>query len=137
MYKKQLEIARRMEVFQGIAFDLPAFPSGSKALSIEVSDPVEEVNDIKYTAEDDKVLEQWIREHVNSIWHPMATCKMAPKENNGVVNPTLGVYGIQGLKIADISISPSNIGCNICNTSLAIAEKAADIFIQELGLGKH
>lgn len=136
MYKKQLEIARRMEVFKGIAFDLPPFPSVSKATSIEASGPVADIKDIEYTAEDDKVLEQWIREHVNSIWHPMATCKMAPKENNGVVDPTLSVYGIQGLKIADISILPSNIGCNICNTSLAIAEKAADIFIQELGLGK-
>ncbi|KAI1076642.1 putative alcohol oxidase [Whalleya microplaca] len=136
MYKKQLEIARRMKVFNGIAFDLPPFPSGSKAASIEASGPVAEIKDIEYTTEDDKVLEQWIRGHGNSMWHPMATCKMAPKENNGVVDPKLSVYGVQGLKVADISILPSNIGCNICNTSLAIAEKAADIFIQELGLGK-
>lgn len=46
----------------------------------------------------------------------------------------LGVYGIKGLKLADLSIPPENIGANTNNTALMIGEKAADIFIKELCL---
>lgn len=52
----------------------------------------------------------------------------------GVVDPSLNVYGVQGLKIADLSIVPRNIGANTNNTALAIGEKAADILVKELGL---
>ena len=138
MYKKQLEIARRMEVFRGPAFDLPAFKPGSKAAAaLRASSPVgTDEPDVEYTAEDDEALAQWVRGHANSTWHPIGTCKMAPRERNGVVDPALNVHGVQGLKVADLSIPPSNIGCNTCSVALGIAEKAADIFIKELGLRK-
>ncbi|OTA99470.1 putative alcohol oxidase [Hypoxylon sp. CI-4A] len=137
MYKKQLEVARRMAVFEGVGFDLPPFASDSKARSIESTSSITGVEDIEYTTDDDRVLEQWIRSQVNSTWHPIGTCKMAPREEMGVVDPRLSVYGVQGLKVADMSIPPGNIGANLCNTAFAIAEKAADIFIEELGLGKQ
>ena len=44
------------------------------------------------------------------------------------------VHGVEGLKIADLSILPRNVAANTNNTALAIGEKAADIFIKELGL---
>lgn len=59
---------------------------------------------------------------------------MKPREEMGVVDPSLNVYGVQGLKIADLSIVPRNIGANTNNTALAIGEKAADILVKELGL---
>lgn len=40
-------------------------------------------------------------------------------------------------KIADMSIVSVNVSANTCNTALAIGEKAADILIDELGLGKR
>lgn len=61
---------------------------------------------------------------------------MLPQEEKGVVDARLGVHGIQGLKIADLSIAPKNVGANTNNTVLAIGEKAADLFLQELGLSK-
>lgn len=50
------------------------------------------------------------------------------------MDSTLSVYGIKGLKLADLSVPPENVGANTNNTALMIGEKAADIFIQELGL---
>ncbi|KAI1411802.1 putative alcohol oxidase [Hypoxylon sp. FL1857] len=131
MFKKQRELVRRMSVFQGeIPGMHPTFLAGSKA-TFE-TDPKE----VEYTEEDDKIIEKWIREHIDSTWHPIGTCKMAPREKLGVVDPALNVYGVQGLKIADMSIPPGNIGANLANTAMTIGEKAADIFIEELGLGK-
>lgn len=59
---------------------------------------------------------------------------MAPREQDGVVDGLLNVYGVRGLKLADLSIVPKNVGANTANTAYAIAEKAAELFKAELGL---
>lgn len=59
---------------------------------------------------------------------------MAPREKGGVVDKNLNVYGIKGLKLADLSIPPENVGANTNNTALMIGEKAADIVLKELGI---
>ena len=61
---------------------------------------------------------------------------MAPKEEGGVVDPLLNVYGTEGLKVADLSIVPGNVAANTNNTALMVGEKAADIVVRELGLDK-
>lgn len=141
-YKKSREAARRMRTFRGeLAAAHPPFAASSAAAVLEaVPDggaPVAAgaADTIAYTAEDERVLEQWLRENVNTTWHSLGTCKMAPREALGVVDAGLGVYGVRGLKIADLSIPPSNVGANTNSTALMIGEKAADIFIRELGLG--
>ncbi|KUI56368.1 Alcohol oxidase [Cytospora mali] len=135
MYKKQREMMRRMETFTGeIAAGHPDFPSGSKAAVIETR--VEVAHDVEYSPEDDKAIVKFLRERLASCWHSMGTCKMAPLADGGVVDPGLNVYGVQGLKVADLSIPPSNVGSNTCSVAMAIGEKAADIIIQELGLAK-
>ncbi|KAH8811016.1 putative glucose dehydrogenase [Xylogone sp. PMI_703] len=137
-YKQQREIARRMETYRGeVAFCHPPFPAGSKAACIEVDGPLTQVENIAYTAEDDFILEKWLRENVNTTWHSLGTCKMLPFQKMGVVDTDLNVYGVEGLKIADLSIVPRNVAANTNNTALAIGEKAADIFIQELLLGRN
>lgn len=134
-YKKQREIMRRTAMFRGeLGPGHPAFPEGSAAACRAVDGPLKDVKDIQYSAEDDKAIEQWIRENVNTTWHSIATAKMAPREQNGVVDPYLNVWGTKGLKIADMSIPPMNIGANLNNTALTIGEKAADIIKKELGL---
>lgn len=136
-YKKQREILRRMEVYRGEwAPGHPAFPATSAAANVETDGPLRDVKDIVYTPEDDAVIEKWLRENVGSTWHSMGTCKMAPRGQGGVVDPGLGVYGVKGLKVADLSIVPENVAANTANTAFAIGEKAADIFIEELGLGR-
>ncbi|KAI0181677.1 alcohol oxidase-like protein [Hypoxylon sp. FL1284] len=136
-YKKQREILRRMDVYRGeLAPGHPPFAAGSPAACIETEGPLgREVAPLEYTAADDAVLEDWLRQNIASTWHSLGTCKMAPRDDGGVVDADLGVYGVEGLKIADLSIPPLNVGANTNNTAIAIGEKAADIFIRELGLG--
>ena len=137
-YKTQREIFRRMRIFRGeLAASHPRFPPGSKAAVTEKAEgPVggDDEERIEYTLEDDKAIEQHVRETVATTWHSLGTCKMAPREKGGVVDANLSVYGIEGLKLADLSIPPENVGSNTNNTALMVGEKAADIFIRELGL---
>lgn len=137
LYKKQREIVRRMPMYRGeMANSHPPFAPGSAAASVRLSDgPLPAgAPDIVYTAEDDAVLARWLRASVGTTWHSLGTCKMRPRGDGGVVDSGLGVYGVAGLKIADLSIAPGNVAANTNNTALAVGERAADIFIKELGL---
>ncbi|PNS20058.1 Cellobiose dehydrogenase [Sphaceloma murrayae] len=138
-YKLSREMFRRMSIYRGeLAIGHPRFPAGSKAAVVEKADgPVpDDAPPIQYSAADDEAIDLKIRETVGTTWHSLGTCKMAPREKMGVVDASLGVYGTRGLKLADLSVPPENVGANTNNTALMIGEKAADIFIKELGLAK-
>ncbi|RYP11398.1 hypothetical protein DL764_000052 [Monosporascus ibericus] len=134
-YKKQREVMRRTAMYRGeVSAGHPRFAAHSPAACIETDTALENVRDIEYSAEDDAAIEQWLRENINTTWHSLGTCKMAPREQMGVVDANLNVHGVLGLKIADVSIAPENVGANTNNTALTIGEKAADIIVRELGL---
>ena len=62
---------------------------------------------------------------------------MAPKEGNSIVkhgalDPRLNVHGVKGLKCANLSICPDNVGCNTYSTALLIGEKAAMLIAVDL-----
>lgn len=134
-YKKQREIMRRMPCYRGeMAACHPPFAPYSRAalITLENGPLPPDAPAIEYSPEDDAVLEKWLRENVSTTWHSLGTCKMGPQDQRGVVDANLSVYGLEGLKIADMSIVPRNVAANTNNTALAIGEKAADIFIKEL-----
>jgi alcohol oxidase len=137
-YKVTREMWRRMSIFRGeLADNHPKFPAGSRAAVVEKADgPLVHDKDsrIEYSAEDDRAIEQRIREMVSTTWHSLGTCKMAPRDKGGVVDANLNVYGVRGLKLADLSIPPENVGANTGNTAFVVGEKAADIIVKELGL---
>jgi alcohol oxidase len=134
-YKKQREIMRRTAMYRGeLGPGHPSFPDGSGAACVAVDAPLTDVKDLEYSAEDDKAIEDWIRANVGTTWHSIATAKMAPREENGVVDRHLNVWGTKGLKLADLSIPPMNVGANTNNTAMVVGEKAADIIIKELGI---
>ncbi|CAI4212068.1 unnamed protein product [Parascedosporium putredinis] len=134
-YKKSREIMRRTKMYRGeVALGHPKFPAGSPAACVELDAELSDVKDIEYSAEDDKAIEQWLRENIGTTWHSLGTAKMAPRDKRGVVASNLDVHGVQGLKLADLSVPPENLGANVNNTALLIGEKAADIIIKELGL---
>lgn len=122
-YKKQREITRRTNMYRGeLAVGHPTFPAGSKAAVAEhIPDTgldVQDIQDLEYSAEDDKAIEQFLRERVQTTWHSLGTCKMAPRDEMGVVDGSLSVYGVRGLKVVDLSIPPENVGANTNNVSL-------------------
>ncbi|KAG1849318.1 GMC oxidoreductase-domain-containing protein [Suillus tomentosus] len=135
-YKKTREIFRRMASYRGeIAAGHPDFPEGSAAACREASGPVDiNAPDIVYTAEDDEAISQFHRDVVQTAWHSLGTCAMKPEEDRGVVDARLNVYGVSNLKVADMSISPLNVGTNTYSTALLIGERAAMIIAEDLGI---
>jgi hypothetical protein len=129
-YKRARAIARRLPFFAGeVEATHPRYPAGSRAAVVTSTDAAEEIN---YSLEDDEAIESWIRRVVSTTWHSLGTCAMKPHEYGGVVDGRLNVYGTRGLKVADLSIAPENIGGNVGNTAFAIGENTALILAEEL-----
>lgn len=65
--------------------------------------------------------------YTTTIFHPVGTCKMGPKEDeSAVVDPELRVHGIHNLRVIDASIMPKIMRGNTNAPTLMIAEKASD-----------
>ncbi|KAH7909067.1 GMC oxidoreductase-domain-containing protein [Hygrophoropsis aurantiaca] len=162
-YKKTREVARRMDAFRGELTSHhphfhPASPAASKDIDIgtakqlmpdgftvgihmgtwhkpgEAYNASKVHNDIQYTKEDDEAIDNWIADHVETTWHSLGTCAMKPREEGGVVDHRLNVYGTQNLKCVDLSICPDNLGTNTYSSALLVGEKGADLLCEELGI---
>ncbi|KDQ20446.1 hypothetical protein BOTBODRAFT_626187 [Botryobasidium botryosum FD-172 SS1] len=135
-YKRSREQARRMACYRG-EYEL-SHPKFSKESAAALSDDAYPVDinapNIVYSEEDEKVLETFVRNNVMTAWHALGTCSMKPREKGGVIDPELNVYGVEGLKVADLSICPGNVAANTYSTALLVAEKAAVIIAAELGI---
>lgn len=133
-YKMSREIARRLPYYKGeLELGHPKFAEGSNAALHDGSFDGE-IQNITYSKEDDAAIEDWIRGNMNTTWHSLGTCAMRPKDQGGVVDGSLNVYGTSGLKVADLSMVPENVGANTNNTALVVGEKAATIIGKELGI---
>ncbi|KAJ6605452.1 GMC oxidoreductase-domain-containing protein [Mycena vulgaris] len=132
-YKKGRELIRRLPAFRGTLTPAhPQFFLDSPAALTE-TDPVPmEAPRVIYSAEDDTAIDANLRQFVGTSWHSLGTCAMKALNQGGVVDGKLNVYGIKNLKVADLSIPPSNVNSNTYSTALAIGEKAAVIIAGEL-----
>jgi choline dehydrogenase len=80
--------------------------------------------------EDDKALLQKAGDIATTIFHPVGTCRMGP-DSDAVVDPSLRVTGLQGLRVVDASIMPRIVSGNTASPVVMIAEKAADLIKAE------
>jgi choline dehydrogenase len=71
-------------------------------------------------------LEEYVRTHASTIWHPVGTCKMG-KDAMAVVDPQLRVHGVKGLRVADASVMPTTVSSNPNAACFMIGEKVAEM----------
>ncbi len=75
---------------------------------------------------DDK-LNDFIREHVESAYHPCGTARMGRADDpNAVVDPQCRVIGVEGLRVANSSVFPRITNGNLNGPSILVGEKASD-----------
>ncbi|OZB32649.1 MAG: choline dehydrogenase [Pseudomonas sp. 34-62-33] len=73
----------------------------------------------------DAELDDFIRNHAETAYHPSCSCKMGEDEM-AVVDGQGRVHGLQGLRVVDASIMPEIITGNLNATTIMMAEKIAD-----------
>jgi choline dehydrogenase-like flavoprotein len=71
---------------------------------------------------DSEVRADYVRGHAGTQYHPVGTVALG-----SVVDSSLRVFGVDGLRVIDASVFPMHVSGNIQVTVYAIAEKAADI----------
>lgn len=75
----------------------------------------------------DAELDDYIRNHAESAYHPCGTCRMGRGDDrDAVVDPECRVIGVQGLRVADSSVFPRITNGNLNAPSIMTGEKAAD-----------
>ncbi|MFN3615653.1 MAG: GMC oxidoreductase, partial [Rubrimonas sp.] len=75
----------------------------------------------------DDEIDDWLRQHVESAYHPCGACRMgAADDPRSVVDPECRVIGVEGLRVADSSIFPRITNGNLNAPSIMVGEKAAD-----------
>jgi choline dehydrogenase len=77
---------------------------------------------------DDAAIDAFVRDKVESAYHPCGTCKMGASDDpSAVVDAEVRVIGLEGLRVVDASIMPSITSGNLNAPTIMIGEKASDI----------
>ncbi|MCE4556338.1 GMC family oxidoreductase [Roseateles cellulosilyticus] len=74
----------------------------------------------------DAEIEALLRQRVDTIYHPVGSCKMGA-DAMAVVDAQLRVHGLQGLRVVDCSIMPTLVSGNTNAPAMMIGEKAAEL----------
>ena len=81
----------------------------------------------------DTDIDAFVREKSETAYHPSSTCKMGT-DLQAVVNPSLEVRGVTGVRVVDASIMPTVVSGNLNSPTIMIAEKAADMILGKTAL---
>jgi choline dehydrogenase-like flavoprotein len=87
---------------------------------------------------DEDMLLNYVRSNIATIYHPVGTCRMGPKDDIGaVVDEQLRVRSVENLRVADVSIMPSIISGNTNAPAMMIGERAADFILRTESRGSE
>ncbi len=75
---------------------------------------------------DDAGLLADFRARAATVYHPVSTCRMGPRIDGSVVDPSLRVYGVERLRVIDASVFPTVTSANTNAPTLMVARKVAD-----------
>ena len=82
----------------------------------------------------DANLQEWaeyVKDRFRANYHAVATCSMMPEEMGGVVDSAARVYDVEGLRVVDSSIPPTQMSSHVMTVFYAMAEKIAEAILQD------
>lgn len=79
----------------------------------------------------DEAIFEHIQKRTETVYHPVGTCKMG-QDGMAVVDANLKVHGLEGLRVIDASIMPTIVSGNTNAPVYMIAEKGADMILDEV-----
>jgi len=85
-------------------------------------------NGLPHNRTDDNLLIEHIKKTLETVYHPVGTCKMG-NDAMAVVDSNLTVHGIKNLRVVDASIMPKIVSGNTNAPVYMIAEKAAEMIL--------
>lgn len=80
--------------------------------------------------DDENAILDWARRTSVTIYHPTGTCKMGV-DPLAVLDPSLRVKGIKGLRVADASIMPQIVSGNTNAPAIMIGERASALILED------
>lgn len=92
------------------------------------------VGNVPVDADEDTIFD-FIKANTIPNWHASGTCQMRPEADGGVVDSRLRVYGVQGLRVIDVSIMPVLPDVNVVGPVYMVAERGAEILKEDWGVG--
>ncbi|WP_027132778.1 GMC family oxidoreductase N-terminal domain-containing protein [Geminicoccus roseus] len=84
---------------------------------------------------DDQAILDDFRARASTVFHPVSTCRMGPDPKDAVVDPSLRVHGIEGLRVVDASVFPSITSGNTNAPTIMLAHKAAEVILRDAAGG--
>ena len=69
------------------------------------------------------------RARSGTVYHPCGSCRMGPEAQGGVVDASLRVHGVQGLRVVDASVFPNITSANTQAPTMMLAWKAAGLIL--------
>ncbi|KAJ9651235.1 hypothetical protein H2198_009490 [Neophaeococcomyces mojaviensis] len=105
--------------------------SKARAYNAEIEEMVHGPRD-----DDDGSILDFVRKNLGQGYHGVGTCRMGPEgDQMSVVDTDFNVIGVEGVKIADLSVCPI-LTCNHTQiNAYLIGEQCADVLIQEWQAG--
>jgi choline dehydrogenase-like flavoprotein len=83
----------------------------------------------------DEELMAWARQNTGATWHPSCTAKMGKKDDEmACVDNNFKVFGLQGLRVADMSVSPFMMNCHTQSVAYWIGATCAEKLVGEYDL---
>ncbi|KAJ1595399.1 hypothetical protein NDA14_004162 [Ustilago hordei] len=79
----------------------------------------------------DEQWEKWIRSAVSTEFHPSSTCSMLPRDQGGVVDSNLRVYGTRNVRVIDASVPPLSFSAHLMSVTYGLAELGAELVLHD------
>jgi choline dehydrogenase-like flavoprotein len=84
---------------------------------------------------DDAIWEH-VKKTLQSSWHMSCTATMGTNAKDAVVDSTFKVFGLEGLRVVDLSVCPFVVNAHTQSTAYVMGEIGAEVLAEEHGLGE-